>query len=189
MNTYAWRDGFKPPVEAEVFGAVVERIQAEKGRYPGPQDIVEAARQQGSPIKAALQWDDAKAAESYRVDQARKLLNSLQVVVVRLATGQEVASKALFRVKAPEGGPGGYAPRGEIVGDRELRAQVVAGARRELEAFVRKYSDVLALGPFIPRLQDVIDGMLDEIHQLEADAARRRERPAQRDSAERRVGA
>lgn len=172
MKQYSWKDNApKPPVEADVFGAIKDRIESEKGIVQ-PIDIVEEARNPASPIHAALPWDDAKAAEAHRLDVARRLLSSLQVVRVQIQDGPSVSSRAMFRVR-PEGSKGGYASRDKIVGDRELRKQVVASARRELESFLSKYAGVVALSRFVPRLQEVMDAMRDEIEQLEVDAARR----------------
>lgn len=176
MKQYAWRPGFpKPPVSADVFGTVVDEIEARNGAVR-PVDIVEEAQKPGSPIRAALQWDNTKAADAYRLVQARQLLGGLQIVRVRIEKGPEVSSRAMYRVR-PDRGPGGYVSHNRIIGDRDLKKQVISSARRELESFLAKYAGVLALGAFTPRLQDAVDAMRDEIEMLETEANARRQRP------------
>lgn len=177
MTAYKWREGMpSPKVSADVFGSVKDRIEGERGAVL-PEDIVNAARNPRSPIHGALEWEDAVAAEHHRLQQARTLLNGLQVVRVSIERSPEVTTKAMFRVR-PDNGKAGYVSSDRIIADRELRKQVVASARRELESYVRKYSGVIALGPFVPQLQEIIDEMLDAIEQLQVDANARRQRPA-----------
>ena len=38
-----------------------------------PRAVVDAARPAGSPLHGSFEWDDSVAAESYRIEQARKL--------------------------------------------------------------------------------------------------------------------
>ena len=173
MTTYAWAKGFPAKIKAEVFGAEKDRIAAEKGlEVIQPEDILEAARNKKSPINPAFEWNDAVAAEKHRVEQARKMLTNLEIVRVEIESGPAISSRAMF-VVSRDGDRRGYMNADAIMGDRELKAQVIARARRELESYLNKYKSVLAMGRFIPRLQLVTDEMLDEIAQLESDANRR----------------
>jgi hypothetical protein len=172
-KTYTWRPGGpKPPVDANIFGAVKDEIEAKKGIVT-PYDIVQEAKKPSSPIHAALEWNNSIAARHHRIEQARHLLGSLQIVHVRMEVSPTISSKAMFRVR-PEHSSGGYASQDRILSDRDLRRQVIASARSELECFVKKYAGILAMGTVNKRLQDVIDEITDHVEQLEVDANRRR---------------
>lgn len=80
--TYEWKPGRSYPVAAEEVGKVVERIIKREGVCP-PQALVNAARPESSPLRPLFEWDDAKAAEDHRTYQARHVLNSLRVVVIK----------------------------------------------------------------------------------------------------------
>lgn len=172
MAEYAWREGGpKPAVDPNAFGRVKERIEKRDG-ITTPRAIVEEARNPRSQIHAGFEWRDNKAAERYRIAQAVNLLGKLQVVRVRTQPGITISSKAVFRVNV-ERERGGYLGVDRILGDRDLRKQVIGSAKRELQSFVSKYAEVLAMGRFISRLEEVINEMNDEIDALEVDANRR----------------
>lgn len=178
QRKYAWREGMpKPPIDADTFGQIKDEIEARLGTVRA-EDIVEAARDPTSPLHVALCWDDVRAADGFRIIQARHLLGGLQVVRVEVTEGPSLSNKAMFRVK-PRDGRAGYMSADKIISDRDLRKQIIGSARRELEAFLAKYSGVLAMSAHVPKLREVIDGMLDEVEQLETDANRRRARPTE----------
>ena len=51
----------------------LERIESEHGVIV-PEAVVAAARDPGSPLHEHFTWDDSKAAESWRIVEARKLI-------------------------------------------------------------------------------------------------------------------
>lgn len=44
-----------------------------------PEAVVEAARPESSPLHSHFEWNDSKAAEKYRLDQARVLIRSVYI--------------------------------------------------------------------------------------------------------------
>lgn len=52
-----------------------------KGRLT-PQNVVADARNRNSPLHDIFEWDDAKAADQYRLEQARELIRSVKIEVV-----------------------------------------------------------------------------------------------------------
>lgn len=173
MGQYKWRDGGpKPPVDADVFGRVIEQIAPEEGALGvKPEAVVEAARSSRSEIHKCFQWDNDKAAASYRIQQARALLGALQIVRVELRDGPTVSNRAYFSIAQNQSRS--YVGHDRVMSDLDLRAMVIKDAHRELEAFVKKYQSILALGRHIPNLQNIIDAMRDELEQLKTDATRR----------------
>lgn len=173
MTEYQWRSGMPAPkVDANVFGAIKDEIENQFGTVQ-PGDIVEEAKKPNSPIRELFEWSDKKAADKFRLDQARHYLGALQVVRVSVENGPTISSRAMYRVR-PQNEKPGYASQDRIVSDKHLRRQVIASARKELESFVGKYASVLAMGTFVPRLREVVDEMRDEIERLETDANARR---------------
>lgn len=77
--------------KAAVIGAELEKL----GQSVTPLAVVVAATPTKSPLHDQFEWDDSVAAQSYRVFQARQLINHLQVVVVQ-ASGESAAMKAYF---------------------------------------------------------------------------------------------
>ncbi len=170
---YQWKDGIpSPKVEADVFGLELEKIENEKGTVKAA-DVVAAARDPKSPIHILFTWDDAKAAEEHRKDQARNLIGGLQVVRVRTSTNGPVSNRAFHLVKPEGDSKRGYVGRDRVVGDADLRKQVIASAKRELEGFIKKFQHIAAMGKYMPDLQTIVDSMRDDIDQIMTDATRR----------------
>jgi len=60
--------------------ARLRKLQDKHGRIT-PNSVVDDARDPDSPLHGFFQWDDSKAAEAYRLDQARALIRRFPVVV------------------------------------------------------------------------------------------------------------
>lgn len=58
----------------------LERIYERDG-FLKPSLIVEEARAENSPLHPYFEWDDSKAGENYRRDQARKLIKEIKVEI------------------------------------------------------------------------------------------------------------
>ena len=61
----------------------LQRIASSNGGLLRPDDVVQAARDPGSPLHGCFEWDDSKAAHEYRVHIARNLISSFRLVTVR----------------------------------------------------------------------------------------------------------
>lgn len=48
-----------------------------------PGTVLNVAKEKDSPIHSLFQWDDSIAGEKYRLIQARKLINNLEIKIVR----------------------------------------------------------------------------------------------------------
>lgn len=80
--TYEFRNGNKTlgGLTAPQFAAELERIREQNSGRLAPRDVLDAARPEDSPLHAAFQWDDSKAAEEYRLQQARTII---KIVVMK----------------------------------------------------------------------------------------------------------
>lgn len=84
MTQYQWRDAFKAfyNVDAMAVGPVLEAIREEKGKLTA-RDVVDEARSKKSPLHKAFEWDNEVAAEQFRLEQARSMIRSIQIVTVK----------------------------------------------------------------------------------------------------------
>ena len=173
MTRYKWKLGIpKPKVDADVFAAEIERIAMQKGGPVKPGDIVAAAEELGSPLAPLFEADDQVAAHKFRVVQARHLMGALQVVRVSIENGTSLSSRAFHSVR--ENGSTGYVSESRVIGDKDLRKQLIGSAARELHSFITRFQGIAAMGNFISRLQDLSDEMRDAVDALELDATMRR---------------
>jgi hypothetical protein len=77
---YQFKPGYWGPrtVPADVIGPELTRLEATGGLTA--KRFVEAARPSDAPLHALLEWDDLKAADAHRENQARTIIRSIEVV-------------------------------------------------------------------------------------------------------------
>lgn len=122
---------------AQKYGDALYRLYDILGKFPTPEEIVDEARNPKSPLHDAFEWDDSKAANAHRLQQARNMVNHITVTVIK--DGKKVEQKAFHSVVDDD--ERGYAPM-EIVKERApLRRQVIANALREAKEWARRYEE------------------------------------------------
>lgn len=138
MVEYVFRDG---PVtiknakkaDPQKIGAALAKItEQQKGRLTPPA-VVDAARDNRHPLHKFFEWDDAIAAESFRLDQARTLIRS-----IRLVGEDDIEAPPAFLSVADKGGTS-YRTYAEVMDSADLQNTVLAAAERDLAAFEKRY--------------------------------------------------
>lgn len=114
--------------------AEIERLKSDG--VIRPVDVVEAAREESSPLHDWFQWDDSEAAHQYRLIQARNMLR----VYVKVADSdnepvQAFVSLTTDRVKAG----GGYRAMVDVLSDETMSAQLLQDALTQLNNMRQKY--------------------------------------------------
>ena len=130
---YEWWDGYKRSVSADVVGGVVEQLEEKNGQVT-KEDFLEVSRPEDSVTHALFEWDDSKAAEAYRLDQSRKIINSLRVVHVDNG-GEEKKVTAFIRTSEKEQKPI-YENIESALKDDCKREIILNRIRGELDAFI-----------------------------------------------------
>jgi hypothetical protein len=106
-----------------------------------PDLVLEAARDETSPLHSHFEWDDSEAAEKWRQEQARRLIRSVRIVY-REATDAERKRtvRKYVSVQQPEGRRA-YRESAEIAQDPVARRLVLADMEREWKTLMRKYGE------------------------------------------------
>lgn len=147
---YGWRSGSRVNLDAQAVGAAIERLTKRHNGVLEPGHIVDAARDEASPMHPHFQWDDAAAAELYREDQARELVRSLTVDISR-SNLESRPIRAFVNVET--GGERGYVSTATAMSSEDLRRQVLQRAFAELEAWRARHAELSELA----RIFSVID--------------------------------
>ncbi|MEE0897847.1 MAG: hypothetical protein U0L88_09515 [Acutalibacteraceae bacterium] len=105
-----------------------------------PADIVEAARDESSELHKCFEWRDEVAAEKYREHQARMIITQL---VVRTETSDN--TPVSVRVISSANEVNTYVPTKMLIKSDSDYADLLARAKRELQAFQQKYSTLSEL--------------------------------------------
>lgn len=144
--TYQFNPAYrkKAVVDAQRAGEALEHIRSEAGKLT-PRLIVQAATDDGSPLHRAFEWNDTKAAELWRLEEAGDLVRKIVVVLeVATATDDAVVTRAFIHVD-DRTDDARYEPLATVLADATLYAQICERASAELEAFQDRYAQFTAL--------------------------------------------
>lgn len=149
---YSW-DKRTYSVRAEIVGAVFEALEEEFGSVTA-ENLLEASKPEDSPTHKLFEWNDTKAANNYRLCQARILINNLRIEIVK--DDKSLKVPAYVNVVKKEDGTARYqnAPRAfEAVETREI---VLERAKNELQMFTIKYATFIEFAKVIDAINEVI---------------------------------
>lgn len=137
MKSYSWRRGSHHPrgLRAEVAAAELEKIENQHGELT-PETVVREAKNKRSPLHSAFEWDDKAAAEQHRLQQARQLIASIEVIYDH---SQEIGpSRAFVNVDYDEAGQS-YHSTDRAMTVPEVRNIVLSRALQEASSWQRRY--------------------------------------------------
>lgn len=141
-------------VEIEVIVDTIESV-IERDGVCHPSQLVEASRPEESPTHGLFEWDDAKAAEAHRVEQARRVIRLIPESVAKA----ETAAPRYVHVQA-------VTDEGKIVDGytqtvRALRGEskqaVLMDALRQLKGLQARYENLSDLAPIWEAIEQVSD--------------------------------
>lgn len=137
---YQWKEGAHVKLDAQAAGEELERIRTWNNGRLEAKAVVEASADPGAPLHGAFEWNDRKAADGFRVEQAKYLIRSIGVVVDQ-SDDEARPIRAFVSVMRDE--DRSYTSTAHALADPELRAQVVAQAWAELEAWRRRHAELV----------------------------------------------
>jgi len=118
---------------------ITEELEIVRRRNKGilrAEEVVSFAQNPKTALHNQFEWDDTNAAKEYRLWQARRII---KVIVVMLPhTDREYFAYVSLKADRALVG-GGYRQIVEVLGDAELRGQLLQEALEELETFQVKY--------------------------------------------------
>jgi hypothetical protein len=116
----------------------LERIKKKHGILHA-KDVVEFARNEKTALHSAFEWDDTKAAQEFRLYQARKVIAHVMLIDNPLVP-------QYISVKHDRYHGGGYHDIDEIRADEELHRLAIQECLDELERLQAKYNALSELG-------------------------------------------
>ena len=141
MEKVSWKAGAQFPVKAETAASTIRSLQASLGQESiTAQELLDASRDEDSPLHDCFEWDDTVAAEKYRLWQARHIINSLEIEIVS-EDKPAIKTRLFLNIErvAPKS-KGEFVGVDVVLGNRDYRNRVLSYALSELRAFQRKYS-------------------------------------------------
>ena len=117
-----------------------------------PEDVVNDARSDNSPLHSFFNWDDSSAAQQFRLGQARGLIRAVVAVYVR-EDGPAVRQKYLVHI--PEGETSHYRESVHAMSQPRTRQLVLERAWAELVQWRKKYADLNEFAALIPTIEQI----------------------------------
>jgi hypothetical protein len=180
-TVFQFREGCHLHGDAQAVGERLESIRA-KQKALTPEIVLSDARSKNSPLHEFFEWDDGRAAERYRIDQAGHLIRSIAVTFeeseplpdrqVKLSGVEAAPASAPRAVRAflpikSDAGESSYVGTREAMSDPGMRRQVLERAHMEMTAVGRKYRELQELS-----------GVFNALDQVEAQLRDHQRQPA-----------
>lgn len=140
---YAFRDGPLPiknakEADPQRIGEALAEIAAATEGHLTPRATVDAARDPRHTLHPHFEWDDAAAAEAYRLDQARELIR-----LIRIEDDEHEEDPPAF-LSVSEGKAGvSYRTYGDVMSSVTLQDAVLKAAERDLRAFEARFARLI----------------------------------------------
>lgn len=116
------------------------------GEAVTPKDVVNYARNPNTELHKCFEWDDAIAAEKYREHTARVLIRSFTFEHI----DKETEERTPIRIFSHDSEENTYKQTTRMVIVEDKYALLLQNAKRELDAFRRKYE-------MLSELEDIIE--------------------------------
>ncbi len=139
-----WRRGSRiknKPNAGVVYSALQKINNRSKGDGLTPEAVVNAARSKRNPLHPCFDWDDSEAAEKWRHQQARIIINSIELVVPDNEDPKQEAPKvrAFVNLTVTDSESDNYHTIEAVMDNGEMRAALLDKARRELASWRKRY--------------------------------------------------
>jgi hypothetical protein len=129
----------------ELIRVELQRLADGRGGIIQATEVVEAARDDASPLHDQFDWDDSIAAREWRLVQARNLLRRVELVY-QPPKGDTISYPMFTSLSDDREAPGGGYRLTDVVLHRpELRQQLLLDAKRDLIRFKAKYGQLVEL--------------------------------------------
>ena len=130
---YEWNPDYKLSIDPNTVGGVLEEIEARDGGVTAVA-FLEASRPDGSPTHSVFEWNDSKAAESWRLHQSRTTINALRVTYTN-SKGEDVKVSAFIKTSEVNTRTV-YENIQDALSNEEKKEIVLARIKNELDSFI-----------------------------------------------------
>lgn len=155
---FTFRDGGGGPVPPDVMAAEFTRIFEVRGALTAS-DVVDEARPEGAALHPAFEWDDSKAGEAYRRQQARTMIK-----LVRVETESSRSSLPAFVNvvrQTPDGPARSYVPVQVALADSSALASALSAMRQKVAYYSAEIRHLNAASK-VPKVAQALLAEIDE---------------------------
>ena len=128
-----------------------EEIQTLGASYT-TKEIVDLARNENTELHKCFTWDDSKAAELWRLKEARTIVASLKVTVWKTET-----EKKTFRLIQHDAVEQSYKPVILTTRNETEYERLLNEAKEEMQSFKKRYESIIELEAVIDEIEKILN--------------------------------
>lgn len=121
-------------------------------------EVVAAARDKKNPLHTEFEWDNTKAADAYREQQARTIIRA----VISYEPAIDRRARAYVSVPTDRIEGGGYRRTSDVLANPDYVSQLVEEVKNRISGFKSSYKHIEILDPLWSRIDDVVAMFLAE---------------------------
>lgn len=151
---FNWRHQFlNHGIDVQDAETEMKRIERKYGKLT-PRILLDSSRPKKALFHSCFEWRDGVAAEKYRLQQARILINNIEVTIVR--QGNEKIKIPFYEVVKDDKGKNKYADVTSIIANPDNLAYIKVKAKRDLEYWKAKYEVYKELSSAIHQVDEAL---------------------------------
>lgn len=150
-----YRSKFLSEEKAQIYGDELEKIASNQDLTPNA--VVEAAKDENSPLHECFDWNNKTAAENWRKQQARRLINMIEIEIINNNDIMYVPAFESVTIVNVDSNNKAYKPIAEIMSEEDYRNQLVQIAWREIKYWKDKYGYLNQLKPVVEAIKKLED--------------------------------
>ena len=140
------------------YGEELEKLAIksnEKYLSLSPQIVVEAARGKESVLHECFEWNNKNASENWRRQQARMLMNSIEIVIE--GDDEEMTTPAFINLKfnSDDEEERGYIMSDVVAKNSSLKEMAIQQALNDLLSWQRRFKELKELGEIFGAIEKV----------------------------------
>jgi hypothetical protein len=133
--------------DAQEIGKFVESVQDKSTK-----GILEAVRKDRNCIlHAYIEWDNKEAAEEFRLQQIRNIVNHITIEITQLGDGHPV--RAFYSINDASHEDATYVNVESVFSNTEYRNQVIERAKSELRNWMERYKQYSELSSIVDAIK------------------------------------
>ena len=98
-------------------------------------DVLDEAKDEASPLHKHFEWDDTAAADKYRRDQARHLIQKCKITLIE---NEPVSIRAFVSLQSDRDSGGGYRLTSEVVTDERRKQELLHDIQLTIARWTQK---------------------------------------------------
>lgn len=150
-KVFTW-SGPKRAVSAEKVANHLQKLEDQHGKVTR-ELFLDSARPEDSDMHPLFEWDDEKAAEKYRLQQASIIISSIRVTVVE----EETKPVTVHPYVQTDTGSSVYINIDKAMSDEDERQKVIRRACAEMKWFISKYNAYVEFAELIDLMEKICE--------------------------------